>query len=352
MGVQHMNALLFQVLLVIAYCVVWTSESLVIHSARDLSYSTASVALCVEVFKFCLSVFMFFYWNNGTIEQVKNYAKDGVLFVGIAVIYTTYNFFRYYSLSITDPGTYRLFINSRVIFSGLLAVTILRKKLEARKWVGLCILAIAGVAAKWGKFQAELFPIIFILLTGCVGSLGGVYSEKILQKDFVVDVNLQNMFLYVFTILSNFFFFIASSLKKYVTPSHDDHESFPVSFFEGWTQRVVLMVVLGGLGGIITSLTLKYINNIAKEYANSLEMIFTAVLSSYFFGYTLEAKMMVAIFLVYVSLSLYCWEYYQAFLNYFGASPTFGPWVPSCLVQKTTEPKVQVVSQFCKDNQA
>eukprot|EP01087_Luapelamoeba_hula_P003255 TRINITY_DN1305_c0_g1_i1.p3 TRINITY_DN1305_c0_g1~~TRINITY_DN1305_c0_g1_i1.p3 ORF type:complete len:132 (-),score=27.75 TRINITY_DN1305_c0_g1_i1:808-1203(-) len=48
------------VIIIILYVGLWTSESLVIHAARDLDYEKGSVTLAIEVFKLCVAAAMFF----------------------------------------------------------------------------------------------------------------------------------------------------------------------------------------------------------------------------------------------------------------------------------------------------
>lgn len=53
------------VVLISLYVILWTSESLVIHSAKDTDYEKASVTVSIEIFKLGLSIFFFWYVNTG-----------------------------------------------------------------------------------------------------------------------------------------------------------------------------------------------------------------------------------------------------------------------------------------------
>jgi hypothetical protein len=71
---------------------------------------------------------------------------------------------------------------------------------------------------------------------------------------------------------------------------------------------MVPMILLGGGGGFMTALMLKRLNVLTKEYANGFEMLVTAISAAYIFGYALDARVFVAIFVVAYSIIMFYWE--------------------------------------------
>ena len=59
------------IVLISLYVILWTSESLVIHSAKDVDYEKASVTLAVEVFKLTVASILYF----GYISSPTFYSK-------------------------------------------------------------------------------------------------------------------------------------------------------------------------------------------------------------------------------------------------------------------------------------
>ena len=153
---------------------------------------------------------------------------------------------------------------------------------------------------KWGELSVTWLPILVISFLALLGSAGGVYNEKILKKDMNIDINLQNVYLYIFTI----FFNILSIL--FVDPYL---LAAPSVLFRNWSMSMVPMILLGGGGGFMTALMLKRLNVLTKEYANGFEMLSTTLLSFYIFGYPpLDFKVFLSIIVVTSSIFMFYWE--------------------------------------------
>lgn len=289
------------IVLISLYVILWTSESLVIHSAKDVDYEKASVTLAVEVFKLTVASILYFGYGGGSIKEFVEYANRGSMFFMLGLIYCLYNLLRYYALTISDPGTYRVMINLRVATTGLLyQVFKVGDPLTPRKWSALVLLMLGCAIMKWGELYVTLFPIFIISILAFLGSAGGVYNEKILKKDMNVDINLQNVYLYIFTILFNVLSILLTDPVLLTSPS---------TLFRNWSSTMLPMIMLGGGGGFMTALMLKRLNVLTKEYANGFEMLSTALLSFYFFGYPdLDIKVFLSILVVTSSIFVFYWE--------------------------------------------
>lgn len=153
---------------------------------------------------------------------------------------------------------------------------------------------------KWGELLLSLFPILVIMALAMLGSAGGVYNEKILKKDMNADINLQNMYLYLFTILFTALTIFVSDPVLLFSPT---------VLFRNWSSWMIPMILLGGGGGFMTALMLKHLTVLTKEYANGFEMLATTVASFYLFGYPpLDAKVFISIIVVTGSIFVFYWE--------------------------------------------
>ena len=103
------------------------------------------------------------------------------------------------------------------------------------------------------------------LLSGAAG----VYTELIMKKRPQRDVNVQNVFLYTFGVLFNFFAMIAG--ERDVVWSK--------GFFHGFSAVVSIMVINHALSGIAVSFVMKFANNLVKVYSTSVAMILTTFVS-------------------------------------------------------------------------
>ena len=72
-----------------------------------------------------------------------------------AALYSVFNALAFYNLRLVSPPTYRLLINLKVLFSGLLLQGLIGTKLSKRQWLGLCILVMACGVEQWDSFDVN-----------------------------------------------------------------------------------------------------------------------------------------------------------------------------------------------------
>ena len=70
-----------------------------------------------------------------------------------AFSYCVFNALAFYNLRLVTPPTYRLLINLKVLFSGLMLQTLIKTKLTKRQWGGLCLLVVACGVEQWDSFD-------------------------------------------------------------------------------------------------------------------------------------------------------------------------------------------------------
>jgi len=140
--------------------------------------------------------------------------------------------------------------------------------------------------------------MFYVTFQGFCSSAAGVYNELLLKRNFAMDINVQNVFLYSFDIFFNTFFL-------YIF--HSDNFHFE-TIFHNYSWILFGIILIGAAGGFTTALILKYLNIILKEYANSVEMLLTALLASYYFGTALELEIIISIAVISLSIYLYSYE--------------------------------------------
>eukprot|EP01094_Clydonella_sp_ATCC50884_P029911 TRINITY_DN9554_c0_g1_i1.p1 TRINITY_DN9554_c0_g1~~TRINITY_DN9554_c0_g1_i1.p1 ORF type:complete len:280 (+),score=92.79 TRINITY_DN9554_c0_g1_i1:355-1194(+) len=222
----------------------------------------------------------------------------GVYFAVPAFIYTLYNSLFFFNLIHFDPVSYRVLINMRIIWSGVLFQVFFAKSLGWKRWIALFLLMV-GCAVNQLTPDFELTTNMYYLGTivfqSLTSSFGGVYSEVLLKKDIDISINIKNMYLYFFSIVFNSAF-IAAMRPSTLAPSQ---------FFVGYTSLTWCIVVVGALCGFTTALFLRHLNILLKEYAHSGEMFLTAVLSAMFFGQEIDVRLVVSMLLVCLSVVIY-----------------------------------------------
>merc|ERR1712223_525353 len=127
----------------------------------------------------------------------------------------------------------------------------------------------------------------------------GVYNEYIIKNvaGEDVDIMLQNVFMYLDSILCNLLFLgYKSELSS----------SFTSQSLSNMLQIFVIAIILNNsMAGIITSLFLKNLNSIVKAFASALELISTALLSFLLLGLPLHWNTILAVAVVSYAVVMY-----------------------------------------------
>lgn len=286
----------------------WTLWTLLIRGSRpddsdSYAYDAVTVVLLTETVKFILSIVFHFgpldpnQWlqEATTITQQWNM---GVYFAVPAFIYTLYNSLFFLNLVYFDPVSYRVLINMRILWSGVLFQIFFNKQLGARKWFALTLLMIGCAINQIGEgftFETNLWYLFTITFQSFTSSFGGVYSEVLLKKDVEISLNVKNMYLYLFSMIFNSIFIIFFRPELLSTDT----------FLKGYSTITYVIVFVGALCGFSTALFLRHLNIIMKEYAHSGEMFMTAFLSYWLFGQELTPQLVASMLLVTVSV----WQY-------------------------------------------
>jgi len=84
----------------------------------------------------------------------------------------------------------------------------------------------------------------------------------------------------------------------------------PEAFFRGYTIYTYIVIVIFVAVGLSTSVLLKYLSAILKEFASASEMVTIALFGNLFFGDSIKLsfELILSIILIFYSLYLYNYE--------------------------------------------
>lgn len=187
-----------------------------------------------------------------------------------------FNALAFYNLRLVSPPTYRLLINLKVLFSGLLLQGLIGTKLSRRQWLGLVILVMACGIEQWDSFDIHtgITAILLICFQAFCSSFAGVYFQLLLQIRPAASVTPtrpeqelglweKNFFMYCWTLFFN---------VAYLAVANPDVLLAPSKALATFDTNVIPIILLSGIGGVSTSLILRDMDVIVKEYANFAEM--------------------------------------------------------------------------------
>jgi len=284
------------------------------HGSSSYSYNTVTVVLLTEMMKLLFSSVV--YLKDGSIYSllagVYKYHKVLLLYLVPATLYCLYNNLSFLSLAYFDPTTYFMFMQIRLLLTGVIYQILFKKSLSSKQWISLGILTVgcmvhasgtsSGKATDKGEGATNMVQLgmgcAFVLIQVLCSVFAGVYNEYLIKGDGAdIHIMIQNVFMYLDSILCNVLLLgVKGDLIGVFSSS--SLESINNIF-------VIILIVNNAVLGIVTSLFLKKLNSILKAFASALELVFTALLSVPLLGIPLTLHTMVALVLISVAVVMY-----------------------------------------------
>ena len=303
-------------------------------------------------------------WKIIKVEFVQNWLETIKCSIP-ALLYVVQNNLSYIALTYLDPGTFEVTLQIKLLTTAIVMRLLMGKILKVSQWgaillllMGICLAESSEITNSASindsimpmhviekqnltklssisenddnppkrvgeaKFLIGFFATVAMTFTS---ALAGVYFEKLL-KHGKMSKNCQKMlnrheqtknsqksyarFYYSREIsslwvknLQMFLFSVPISLIGCFT--QDSSEIQQLGFFHGYDSRVWLIVFISSVGGLATSVTLKYLDNIYKNFSSSFAIILASLSSIYLSGKQYGCFFFFGSALVCVSLCFY-----------------------------------------------
>ncbi|XP_045515147.1 UDP-galactose transporter senju [Pieris brassicae] len=275
-------------------------------------YNTTLVVFLSELLKLFISAALYTYKRGDKPNIFKAISNNYNLLLQYfipSLLYCFYNNLAFINLSHYDPTSYYILLQFRVVLTAFIFQFLFKKKLAFIQWISLGILTLgcmlknfdaATITSKGDadSIWSQIFNIYFVSINfqNFCSCLAGTYNEYLLKtKGSNVDIFLQNVFMYLDSVICNFFILMC---KGEVLTMFKDFQSLGDVF-------VILITVNSAIVGIVTSFFLKNLNSILKTYASALELIITAVVCYILFHILITFYTIVSICLVVISVAMY-----------------------------------------------
>lgn len=255
-----------------------------------------------------------------------------------AFLYTLANSLQYIGISNLDAATFQVVYQLKIIVTAMFSVLMLQKSFGFRQWISL-VLLMAGVAIvslpndrmalvsshhsriysprsinplrqrleqlylgsvggsnilkrsasyeglvedEWAMNNnagSDAFSGIIATIGVCICSgFAGVYFEKVMKESHKASsLWIRNVQLSTYSLFPAFFIGVIFLDGETVSRN---------GFFHGYNWVVFSSVVIQSLGGILAAFVLFYADNISKNFALSISMILSSLLSFVFFDFT------------------------------------------------------------------
>ncbi|RDA88308.1 hypothetical protein CP532_6577 [Ophiocordyceps camponoti-leonardi (nom. inval.)] len=334
----------------------------------DHRYFTSTAVLLNEVIKLAVSLTLAIYETSQTLapstpatvlfEQIYNavFSGDGWKLALPAAFYTLQNLLQYLAVGNLDPVHFQVLYQVKILTTAVFSVFLLRRHLGLKRWVSLFVLTLGvsivslptsespvdgrllhGIpdhyfprsnhelgqaavpdfsppdshltkrSATYQGIANDLPPpdplmnysagATAAVVAAVVSGLAGVYFEKILKESPTqASVWIRNIQL-------SFYSIIAATVGGVFW--QDGNGIREHGFFEGYNWVVWAAILLQAAGGLIASLVIRDADNIVKNFATSISIVVSFIVSVWVFEFTVTMSFLFGTSLVLLATYLY-----------------------------------------------
>mmetsp|Transcript_8569 Transcript_8569/g.9509 ORF Transcript_8569/g.9509 Transcript_8569/m.9509 type:complete len:447 (-) Transcript_8569:51-1391(-) len=285
----------------VLYMSLWVMFGLLNQSLKStgLRFNTSSAVLLQSLLKIGIS-FSLFVKQGGSVHELLKLAikhRDVFLLYMIpAFFYTVYDILAYVNLQQLDPTTYFLLLNLRLVLTGLVHQIIFQRQLNRNQWIALIITTLGCAIKTLGDHRTTttvtdgdleqkensalllVYGSVFIQIIS--STIAGVYIEFLLKKQTTIPLHLQNLFMYVNSVLALLFVLSTSLTEQHTLRQALSWEAIHNILFQ---PQILSMVIIMSFVGLVTSVFLKYLDSVRKAIASALELVVLPLLTAFLF---------------------------------------------------------------------
>lgn len=279
------------------------------HSSdqHTYSYNPLVVVFYQIVIKLALAAFIYVYQHSSVkalIAEITTSTRVWLLYFVPAFLYFLSDCLWYFNLANFDPVTYNILWQFRIVATGIIYQILFRRLLSRIQWLSLFLLTfgclIKQLKTPPSSSSGSIFPYFLVLVQIVASCAAGVYNEYLL-KDIKVHLMVQNIFMYVNSLICSIPLLASTGSGQSVT---SQLIIFLTDILPSEPKLIFVMLNLSVLG-IMTSLFLKNLNSIFRTFGSALEMIFTTFLTWVILSIPIDAVTALSISILICSMFVY-----------------------------------------------
>lgn len=287
------------------------------EDAQD--YNPNSVLAVVAISKLLFALAMYLMQDGDLallVKQVKGSLQLMLRYSFPAFAYLVYDTLAFVNLANTDPVTYNILLQMRTPATGVVWQLFFNQFLTINQWTAIILLTLSCVLQNVGKiYESASAPsssgavnwsfvaVFLVCLQIAANVFSGVFNELLLKEKGAIGTNLQNMYMYFWTIVLNAVWLSIcppglgkSSLTTALRPDNLAHLLNPWIIFS-----IICLTTIG----LVTSLFLKRLDSVRKNIAATMEIFADVGLSRVVFGVAILPSTLVAVILAAAGILLY-----------------------------------------------
>ncbi|XP_032713976.1 CMP-sialic acid transporter isoform X2 [Lontra canadensis] len=235
-------------------------------------------------------------------ENVLGSPKELMKLSVPSLVYAVQNNMAFLALSNLDAAVYQVTYQLKIPCTALCTVLMLNRTLSKLQWISVFMLCGGVILVQWEPAQAtkvvvEQNPLLgfgAVAIAVLCSGFAGVYFEKVLKSS---DTSLwvRNIQMYLSGI-------VVTLVGVYLSDGAEINEK---GFFYGYTYYVWFVIFLASVGGLYTSVVVKYTDNIMKGFSAAAAIVLSTIASVMLFGLQITLTFALGTLLVCVSIYLY-----------------------------------------------
>ena len=295
-----------------------TSKTLImrfaVHGKPNFLYSAA--VLATEALKCSLSILTVLA-TGGSIKSIAHFlSSEWRVFVRVLVpagVYNCQQMLEFVALARLEAPVFSVIVQTKLLTTAIFSYALLGKKLTRKQVLALFLLMVGVILAQQSTRKhnitatADLLSheaIVGMCATLMIATLSGfaaVYTEGVLKHAKLEAHDTADSLAYMqIQMASASILVIGAFAAVQDTPAILEH-----GLWYGFDVAAVVAVVSSALGGIIVSAVLKHADSVLKGYATAASVVLTGILSSLFFGTSLDSYFIWATVIVTYSIQMY-----------------------------------------------
>eukprot|EP00951_Prasinocladus_malaysianus_P006995 scaffold49976_cov36-Prasinocladus_malaysianus.AAC.1 len=249
------------------------------HGGAHYSYNTLTVPFYSELLKMLMSAGMLLYGNSKRprTPQFKFKWKNFFAASVPALLYLITNNFNFVIIDEIGVMSFQILNNFKIVAAAIIFQIVMKRQLTAMQWRGVWLLTIGSVISQLkdcsdGGFSMTGTTKGYVLksINCTLTSFAGVFCEKFL-KHTTDSIHYQNLQMYFWGTVLAAISLVASAVQ---------HRHGLSELWSGHNVLSVTLIFNYAFVGLATAFVLKYLDNIAKNFA-AVSAMFAAAIAGY-----------------------------------------------------------------------
>ncbi|KAJ3168460.1 hypothetical protein HDU88_001342 [Geranomyces variabilis] len=218
-------------------------------------------------------------------------------------LYMVQNALNFISISYIPAVLFQTVNQTKILTTAVFTILLLKRGPTRRQWFALFVLTAGVVVTEYrsddrnsaGRSAAWVTGLLAAVAATVFSGFNGVYIERFL-KSSSTTLNTRNVQLSMYS--------AAMALVVGVILV-DGQKSPPPRLFENFNEWTWLVVILQAASGLVISVVLKYANTILKNFAASVAIVFSSILSYFTIGFTYTPHFVLGTMMIFLATYLY-----------------------------------------------